>query len=308
MDNTYGPTCPQVDPNPPTCPNKNGREPIIPRTPRDSIIAEDCLFLDIYVPKSAWDNKQLAKTPVVVWIFGGAFVFGSKNTDFTPFYNATGLLQTGSKTPPAGNFIFVTGNYRVGALGWLAGITMEAQALPNAGLYDQRLVFEWVQKYISLVGGDNKQVSAWGESAGASSIMHHLVSKNGAQDPLFTSALLQSPAYQLRWDRTGTLESIFYNFTNIAGCAGSYPKDAISCLQKLDTSTIVKATQKIVADIFSITGGLPFGPSVDGNLIQTLAPVSLYTGRSRLTVITSSEIMDQWSAIFGRSYILPFFL
>ena len=63
---------------------------------------------------------------------------------------------------------------------------MEEGGTPNAGLLDQRAVFQWVQDHIGLVGGDKDSVSAWGESAGASSIMHHLVQKGGSQDPSST--------------------------------------------------------------------------------------------------------------------------
>ena len=136
--------------------------------------SEDCLFLDIYVPKSAF-NLGIAKTPVVVWFFGGAYIFGSKDTfgPKIPFYTGDGLIESASTIPK--DVIFVAGNYRLGAFWWLAGPTMQSDGLPNAGLYDQRLILQWVQKYINLFGGDKTQVSAWGESAGAGSILHHLV-------------------------------------------------------------------------------------------------------------------------------------
>lgn len=170
--------------------------------------SEDCLFLDIYVPGSILAGAQkdhTANTPVVVWLFGGAFVFGSKDLVLggagnDPLYNGTGLLMADN-----GNIIFVAGNYRLGAFGWLAGTTMEAQGLPNAGLSDQRLIFRFVQDFIYLVGGDKNQVNAWGESAGAGSILHHLISHDPLSTtgallkPNFTRAAIQSPAYEWQW-------------------------------------------------------------------------------------------------------------
>lgn len=100
--------------------------------------------------------------------------------------------------------IFVTGNYRLGALGWLSGTTMEKNGAPNVGLWDQRAVFSWVQSYISLLGGDPTKVTAMGESAGAGSIIHHLVAEGGTLDPMFTKAIIQSPGESLspcRWFR-----------------------------------------------------------------------------------------------------------
>lgn len=58
-------------------------------------------------------------------------------------------------------------NYRLGALGWLAGPTLQQSGgVSNAGLYDQRLAIEWVAKYIHLFGGDPNQITLLGESAG----------------------------------------------------------------------------------------------------------------------------------------------
>jgi carboxylesterase type B len=101
-----------------------------------------------------------------------------------------GLIRTSQ-----GSIIHVAGNYRLGAYGFLNGVTAEKEGLPNTGFYDQRAVFEWVQKYIKLVGGNPDDVSAWGESAGGSSIMHHLAAENGKLDPLFRKFIAQSPAY-----------------------------------------------------------------------------------------------------------------
>lgn len=70
------------------------------------------------------------KLPVVVFVYGGAYVFGSKDSlqPELPFYDGTGLIsQSGN------NMIFVAMNYRVGAFGFLAGITMENEGTPNAG-------------------------------------------------------------------------------------------------------------------------------------------------------------------------------
>ena len=70
----------------------------------------DCLFLDIYVPAAALENPSL-KLPVISWFYGGAFIFGGKDSygDVLPLYDGTGLLQESG-----GNVIFVASNYRVG--------------------------------------------------------------------------------------------------------------------------------------------------------------------------------------------------
>lgn len=71
---------------------------------------EDCLFLDVIVPKAIFDGKQGKKAPVVVWIYGGGFAFGTKGGDGNP----AGLLAQSQELDPEGRgVIYVTLNYRV---------------------------------------------------------------------------------------------------------------------------------------------------------------------------------------------------
>jgi carboxylesterase type B len=168
-------------------------------------------------------------------------------------------------------------NYRLGAYGWLAGDTVERHGSPNAALYDQRLVFEFVQNYIEQVNGDKDQVSAWGNSAGAGSLIHHLTAFQGEQKPLFSRAILWSPAYQWAWDRKGSLESTFQSFAKAAGC-GDYARD-LKCLRSVHNATLKDANQKIV-DSATALGLFPFGPSVDGSWVKSLPAAQLQTSES----------------------------
>ncbi len=149
---------------------------------------------------------------------------------------------------------------------------MEKEGLPNAGLYDQRAVLQWIQDNIHLVGGDRTQVSAWGESAGAGSIMHHLVSFGGTQDPLFSKAVMQSPAFSLMFDRKGGLESTFQNFTALAGCAGQ----GVACLRAASADALNKANSAL--NTAGPPGSFAVGPSADGNLIRQLASLEFQSG------------------------------
>lgn len=139
---------------------------------------------------------------------------------------------------------------------------MEKDGLPNAGLYDQRAALQWIQDYIDLVGGDKTNVSAWGLSAGASSILHHLVSFGGKQDPLFSKAVIQSPAFAIKLDRKGDLEHNFQNFAALAGCAGQ----GVSCLRAASPATLQAANTQF--NVAVPEGTFAVGPSADGNLIR----------------------------------------
>ena len=112
--------------------------------PRES---EDCLFLDVVVPKGIFNsNKQ---HPVLVWIYGGGYTAGSKAGSGSP----AGLLER-SQMDNSSGVIYVAMNYRLGAMGWLSGPTFQENATANAGLYDQRFALEWVQNNIHLFGGE----------------------------------------------------------------------------------------------------------------------------------------------------------
>ncbi|KAL9594897.1 MAG: hypothetical protein Q9219_006774 [cf. Caloplaca sp. 3 TL-2023] len=299
QDGSYGPICVQAPIQGPQLTGPGASSPIgqalnqflagIP-VPSFKAASEDCLFLDLYVPAKAINDPSL-RLPVISWFYGGAFIFGSKDQfePVLPFYDGTGLIQQSG-----GNVIFVASNYRtdttqLGAYGFLAGSTMEKQGLPNAGLYDQHAALQWIQDYISLVGGDKSQVTAWGESAGAGSILHQLIAFGGTQDPLFSRAVLQSPAFAIKFDRKGMLEQTFDNFTALAGCAGQ----GVDCLRAASAETLNRANTALNTQ--GTPGTFAVGPSTDGNLIRQLAPLEFATGHyTRLpTSLILSHVRDE---------------
>ncbi|KFG87945.1 carboxylesterase family protein [Metarhizium anisopliae] len=232
---------------------------------------EDCLFLDIYVPVRAFEPNA-RKLSVIVWIYGGAYALGSKNDGE--------ILYTGRPIIKASNYntIFITGNYRTGAFGFLAGDYMQKAGLPNAGLYDQALLFEWVKLYVEQVGGDNQQVSAWGESAGAGSILHHLIRQDGEIDPGFQTYYAMSPAYEMSWDNApdGRLDTYYRMYSKFADCGDKYD---IDCLRRANRTNLVKANQELF-DTVRQTGLFPVGPAVDGKWIRTIPSILLSEGKS----------------------------
>lgn len=153
---------------------------------------EDCLFLDVYVPAKALKDPSM-KLPVAVYIYGGGYLFGSKDAfqPSFPYYDGSGLIESSG-----GNTIVVAMNYRLGGFGFLAGTTMEKEGLPNAGLWDQRAAFRWVKDNIHAIGGDPSAVTAIGQASGAGSLMHHIVAQGGKLDPLFSKAILLSTSYR----------------------------------------------------------------------------------------------------------------
>lgn len=138
---------------------------------------EDCLYLNVFVPSTASSQPR----PVMVWIYGGGFNSGSIR------------VYDGKSFAATEDVVLVMGNYRVGVLGFLSSdwSMKESGTTGNWGLLDQRAVFRWVQENIAAFGGDPSRVTIFGESAGAMSIVSHLVSEPSAEG-LFQSAIIQS--------------------------------------------------------------------------------------------------------------------
>ncbi|KAF4948038.1 hypothetical protein FGADI_9929 [Fusarium gaditjirri] len=220
---------------------------------------EDCLFLDIIVPKSIFDNRRHQKAPVMVWVYGGGFAFGKKGGDGS----AAGLVERSKAVDPDGHgVVYVQFNYRGGAFGFLSGPNIERNGTANAGLLDQRLLLEWVQDKIHLFGGDRSRVTVFGQSAGGGSILHQITAYGGLKGPApFRQAILQSPGFPLK--------------------PGHYQQDQLlqSFLQKVNASSIDKARKlpfevlqaanvEIVAN--SLQGTFSWAPIPDGSFVPAL--------------------------------------
>jgi len=124
--------------------------------------------------------------PVMVWIHGGGFKFGDgSETVYGPDY----LLSK--------DIVFVSMNYRLGVLGFLSIDDPAANVPGNAGLKDQSMALRWVRENIQAFGGDSKNITVFGESAGAGSVHLHMLSD--LSKGLFDKAIIQSGSALAPW-------------------------------------------------------------------------------------------------------------
>ncbi|KAK7181170.1 para-nitrobenzyl esterase [Paraphaeosphaeria sporulosa] len=146
--------------------------PKLPAAPQDEF---DCLNLNITVPRDALEHSPLERLPVLFFIHGGAFIGGSQSIQLTgrEIYDATNLVRAAiARKQP---IVVVSCNYRVGPLGFLASKELVAfnqahdEPVGNYGLHDQRQALEWCDKFIAGFGGEPKNVTIQGTSAGGSS-------------------------------------------------------------------------------------------------------------------------------------------
>lgn len=136
--------------------------------------AEDCLYLNITTPKSLTG----ASLPVLVFIHGGAYFLGSASR---PYYSPINLMRHAIETMRP--HIFVSINYRIGALGFLHSPEVSASIPANNGLHDQLCAFGWIHRNIAGFHGDPARITALGQSAGGESVSLHSISGN--ETPLY---------------------------------------------------------------------------------------------------------------------------
>lgn len=236
--------------------------------------SEDCLFLNIWEPANA---KKGSKLPVMVWIHGGGFVFGSgSQADFS-----------GEQFAKKG-VILVTINYRLGRLGFFAfpALSKEHPEEPkgNYAYMDQIAALKWVQQNIAAFGGDEKNITIFGESAGGVSV-HSLLTIPSAKG-LYQKAIIESGG-----GRDGVLtgrpiskenadpyypvsaETIGINFAHKHGIDGT-DAVALSKLRALTVAQIVDGAQE------NAGGQLIYsGPILDGKLVVETAQMAYEAGR-----------------------------
>lgn len=211
-------------------------------------MSEDCLNLNIWTKEGTVDSNR----PVIVFIHGGGFSSGSGSV---PIYNGEKMAEK--------DVVFVTINYRVGILGFLAHPELTEESPNNAsgnyGLMDQITALEWVQTNISNFGGDPNNVTIAGQSAGSFSV-NYLVSSPLASG-LFHKAIAESGA--------ALLPSARLTIDNSLSSAEERGLDAISSLGVSGISEL----RKLPADSL-LTVQRQFGtPIIDGYVI----PDQIYT-------------------------------
>ena len=198
----------------------------------DNGFSEDCLNLNVWAPKHT-DNKLL---PVIVYVFGGGFEMGA-NTQTTS--NAAGLAATGRA-------VAVSLNYRLGPFGWVSlsqyGGTLSETT--NLGLQDIITALKWVQENIARFGGDPKNVTVTGHSAGAYSTIALIAapSANGLYHRLAAFSGGASRIVPAWW-----AEELAVTFLNELGIAGD-PERLHTLDAKLLAETLIKVSPRDIGE------------------------------------------------------------
>jgi para-nitrobenzyl esterase len=242
-------------------------------TPPENL-SEDCLYLNIWTPaKSA--KEKLA---VFVWIYGGGFSSGS----------AACAVYDGEEMSKKG-IIFVSINYRVGVLGFLAHPELSSESenkvSGNWGLLDQIAALRWIQKNIEAFGGDPQKVTIAGQSAGSMSVCA-LVASPLAKG-LFRGAIAQS----------GGILSSFMNLS-----FSDAEKSGTAFMEKMKTSNIAELRKKTAEELIAAGGN--FRPVNDGYIIPVDVFAAFKAGQFNDVTMMAGWVMGDGS-LMGNQTMTP---
>ncbi|XP_031146970.1 acetylcholinesterase [Sander lucioperca] len=241
-------------------------------------MSEDCLYLNVWVPSSPRPHNLT----VMVWIYGGGFYSGSSSLD----------VYDGRYLAHSETVIVVSMNYRIGAFGFLA-LHGSSEAPGNVGLLDQRMALQWVQDNIHFFGGNPKQVTIFGESAGAASVGFHLLSPDSRQT--FTRAILQSGVPNCPWASVSPAEARRRAtlLGKLVGCNGGNDTELVDCLRGKTPQELIDQEWQVLP--WSALFRFSFVPVVDGEVLPDTPDAMLSSGNFKDTQILLGVNQDEGS-------------
>lgn len=217
----------------------------------DGSTSEDCLYLNVTAPAAAGHR------PVVVWVHGGGFFIGAGSS-----YDARRLAERG-------DVVVVTLNYRLGVFGYFGMPGLAGSG--TFGLRDQQAALRWVRANIGAFGGDPRNVTVAGQSAGSMSVCAQLTSPAAAG--LFDKAVMQSGScatgyldnFEYRDEQAATVFQPLSGVTELGkeiaaglGCAD------VACLRGLPVSDLMPVQQAFVQPAY----GTPALPRYPGDAVR----------------------------------------
>ena len=212
---------------------------------------EDCLYLNVWTsalsPNDAAEPKKAQGLPVLVWIHGGGLVGGSASA---PMYSGASLAARG--------VVFVSINYRVGVLGFLAhpALTNESPHLAsgNYGLLDVVSALRWVHQNIASFGGDPGRVTVAGQSSGAGIVIY--LTATPLASGLLQRAIIESGPYA---DSPVTFNLVEAERTGVAFAKAARAAN-LAELRALSAEDILKAQNAVLHS----KPAMEFRPTIDG--------------------------------------------
>lgn len=226
-------------------------------------MSEDCLYLNIWIPR----ERNQEHLPVAFWIHGGAFSggYGSEMEFDGEEYCKRGI-------------IFVTINYRLGLYGFLTHPWLAAEnekgISGNYGILDQLAALKWVYENIGQFGGDEKQITVFGQSAGSMSTQVLVSSELSGK--MISKAILQSGiSFKAEILPAPTMEEAFHIGKRFVELTGA---DSLQELRTLPTAILNEAKDRLDGELMERGIPLTMVPNVDGYVLRTTVSEAVEQG------------------------------
>lgn len=245
--------------------------------------SEDCLNVKVQMPAG---TKPGEKLPVMFEFHGGGFL-GEARTD-----DGSNLVRTGK-------VVYVYVNYRLGVLGFLADKSLGAHS-GDYGLQDQQAGLRWVKQNINQFGGDPKNVTVFGESAGGASTCAQVASPTAKG--LFKNAISISGFYNYQnnivWSNADCKSTLFTEaqaqatgakFAQKVGCGDV--ADVAACLRKIPADELIKEG----GQVGDPTGGGTIGPIVNGTTLTMSPSQAITTGHANDVTLITDVARDEFN-------------
>ncbi|CAF1141900.1 unnamed protein product [Adineta ricciae] len=263
---SFGPCCPQPKTNT-SIPEQN----------------EQCLYLNIYKPIIQSNHSLL---PVFVWIHGGAHKIGCSSQSIPLIYNGTNMIAHSPADQPV---IIVTINYRLGVLAdmFLTELVDEDPQWPTAGNYmylDMLSALRWIKRNIRDYGGDEDNVSLFGQSAGGLSVtdLGALKGSAGLYRTAVSQSGLDSPGTYLSYYNTTTALNVSSYIVRKLNCTSEDKQKLLSCIRNAS-----------IEDLFQIYGDYYTKPIIDRYFFPLYPPLAIQNGQyNNISLIMGNNDYD----------------
>ena len=235
---------------------------------------------------NVWTGAQQVteKRPVMVWIYGGGFQFGSSSD---PLYDGTAFAEQG--------VILVSFNYRLGVFGFLGLAELDKDGPHNSGdfgIQDQLFALHWVKQNIAAFGGDPENVTVFGQSAGAHSV--GLLMASPLSPGLFNNAIMESGAW---WDRNhGSLTTFAEARQYGSKFEAKLGVTSVAGLRALSAQTINNADPYNLNQDPGVTG---FAPSIDGYVLPIAPGTAFHNGQQLKIPLLAGFVADEQALFEG---------
>ncbi|MDF7775294.1 carboxylesterase family protein [Sphingomonas sp. AOB5] len=269
----FGNLCPQHDPR-----------------VKDMPMSEDCLTANVWTGAASAKERR----PVYVWIYGGGF---NEGFGANPQFDGEGLAKKG--------VIVVTFNYRLGPLGFLATPELSKESGHNAsgnyGLMDDIALLKWVQRNIAAFGGDPKQVTIGGQSAGAGSV--GFLSMSPLAKGLFHQSVAESQVryprdLELRYLNTSTRTMKGAETAGVAYVAARGTR-SLKELRAMPWQQLMEGSGVADPDVYTGSPSRPplFRPVVDGWIVPRTYGETLSGGTQNHVGYVAGNNKDESGAV-----------